>query len=169
MGWSKEHDDALREWVNEGLPCSQISTEFYRRFRVDYSRSAIIGRKNQLGLCKPKKVKSSSPVQRATKAGANQARSHFAKTQWAGFTAPVKGKDFVEFPQGADVDTVIRDVVAGVDDFRHLDLLDLKPNDCRWPSGAGPFSFCGCPIFSGSYCAAHHRMATRPWAAREAA
>jgi len=46
---------------------------------------------------------------------------------------------------------------------KHKTLLDLDPNDCRWPFGDGPFTFCGCkksPI--GSYCEEHTRLATAP-------
>ena len=39
-------------------------------------------------------------------------------------------------------------------------LLDLNPNDCRWPTTKDkPFLFCGEPKLAGSsYCACHKRM-----------
>lgn len=39
-------------------------------------------------------------------------------------------------------------------------LLDLNPNDCRWPvTDDRPFLFCGEPkAGAGSYCACHKRM-----------
>lgn len=40
---------------------------------------------------------------------------------------------------------------------RHLKLEALEPNDCRWPFGDGPFTFCGHPkAFGSSYCE-HHK------------
>lgn len=40
---------------------------------------------------------------------------------------------------------------------RFIDLLDLEPNDCRWPIGLElPFKFCACPKKRGSsYCFTH--------------
>jgi hypothetical protein len=35
-------------------------------------------------------------------------------------------------------------------------LVDLEPDDCRWPVGAG---FCGCFADLGSYCATHRAIA----------
>jgi GcrA cell cycle regulator len=42
-----------------------------------------------------------------------------------------------------------------------LSLLQLKPGQCRWPQGDGPFRFCGAPQALGSsYCAEHRRRST---------
>ena len=39
-------------------------------------------------------------------------------------------------------------------------IMELLPNDCRWPSGdRSPFMFCGAPQIEGcSYCEAHALM-----------
>lgn len=40
-----------------------------------------------------------------------------------------------------------------------LSLMDLEPNDCRFPYGDGPFTFCGHPKQAGSsYCAPHYHL-----------
>jgi len=37
-----------------------------------------------------------------------------------------------------------------------LPLLDLAPDQCRWPYGDGLFVFCGCEVWgSGPYCEPH--------------
>lgn len=49
---------------------------------------------------------------------------------------------------------------AGIEP-RNLGLLDLQRNDCRYPYGDGPFTFCGHAQLDGSpYCAAHARLTT---------
>lgn len=37
----------------------------------------------------------------------------------------------------------------------HVNLLDLQPEQCRWPYGEGPYTFCGHPAVFGSYCGPH--------------
>jgi hypothetical protein len=39
---------------------------------------------------------------------------------------------------------------------RHLSLIELTAETCRWPYGDGPFTFCGHPPAADKpYCAAH--------------
>jgi GcrA cell cycle regulator len=42
-------------------------------------------------------------------------------------------------------------------DFRHVDLVDLKSGECKWPAGNSPFTFCGASA-DGSYCRYHARL-----------
>lgn len=43
---------------------------------------------------------------------------------------------------------------------RDISLADLGHDDCRWPFGEGPFTFCGHPKAIGSsYCPAHQILA----------
>lgn len=45
---------------------------------------------------------------------------------------------------------------AAPPEFLGLDLLDLKPNACRYPHGEGPYFFCGQPKEpTSSYCSYH--------------
>lgn len=46
-------------------------------------------------------------------------------------------------------------------EFRNLALLDLKPNECKWPEGDRDFTFCGAPA-EGSYCRFHARLSYAP-------
>lgn len=44
----------------------------------------------------------------------------------------------------------------------HKDLVDLGPNDCRFPYGEGPYTFCGNPQMEGrSYCGPHTALSFR--------
>ena len=46
---------------------------------------------------------------------------------------------------------------------RNIRLIDLEPNQCRWPYGDGPFVFCGCRTWETSpYCAEHEGLARSP-------
>lgn len=48
---------------------------------------------------------------------------------------------------------------------RHITLLELTEDDCKYPFGDGPFTFCALPIYDGCYCAGHF-MLTRNFAPR---
>jgi GcrA cell cycle regulator len=52
-----------------------------------------------------------------------------------------------------------------------FDLLDLKLGQCRYPSGDGPYRFCGAPVVDGfPYCLEHAELCyNKPGAARAAA
>ena len=44
---------------------------------------------------------------------------------------------------------------------RHITLEQLEPNDCRYPFGDGPFTFCGLMNVEGrSYCPEHFKLST---------
>lgn len=43
-----------------------------------------------------------------------------------------------------------------------LSIMDLKPGQCRWPHGEGPYLFCGSPTEGKSYCPYHCKAAYRP-------
>lgn len=46
---------------------------------------------------------------------------------------------------------------------RYVPILDLQKNECRWPYGDGPFTFCGCPAEEAKpYCLPHMQQATEP-------
>jgi hypothetical protein len=46
---------------------------------------------------------------------------------------------------------------------RHLTLIDLEPNDCRYPYGYDTVTFCGHPKQAGSsYCVPHHHLCLEP-------
>lgn len=43
---------------------------------------------------------------------------------------------------------------------KHLELFELEPQDCRWPYGDKPFTFCGhTHIIGSSYCNYHDNIA----------
>ena len=41
----------------------------------------------------------------------------------------------------------------------HVELIDIGADQCRYPYGDGPFTFCGCQkIANSSYCGPHHQL-----------
>lgn len=68
------------------------------------------------------------------------------------------------------VTPIVRPAAAPVmPEPRNIPLLDLKPNECRWPTSRvdGEHLFCAAVIggggkFGASYCAAHGAMARAP-------
>jgi GcrA cell cycle regulator len=136
--WTAEQDDALRKLHSEGCSGAQAAADINREFGTAYSRSAIIGRSHRLGLTQPLVVK------------------RMQKKAAAKVDNPPKPKPIKTFVAEAFVARAA-DVVP-----RHLPLLDLKPDDCRYPYGNGPFSFCGHGKTAGSsYCFEHDCLTRR--------
>lgn len=118
--WTPEHDAMVRELRNIGYSGSQISAALNLEFKTAYSRNAVIGRMNRLGLCE-KMVKAPKPEPR---------------------------------PRAPRIAAVKRPVHFGAP--LHLSLIELEPDQCRWPYGDGPFTFCGCTVLTdSSYCPMH--------------
>jgi GcrA cell cycle regulator len=97
------------------------------------TRNAIIGKLNRLGLA-PKKQPPQS-VERI-----RQARA----------AIPPRMKPVAV----AEID------VTAITREQGKALIDLMPDDCRWPYGDSNFYFCGRPAMDGKpYCLAHGRIA----------
>lgn len=137
LKWTPEHDATLTQLRKEGYSCAVIARELWGRHRATYSRNAVIGRANRLGLSADHGPKSFKPK-----------RPHRV--------TPVRSTPFLTTPKFSREETVLRcvEIVS-----RNLSLMDLEPTDCRYPYGDGPISFCGHPKKDGSsYCAPHHHL-----------
>ncbi len=160
--WPDTHVAMLREHHAAGIACSASADLINERYGTDYSRNAVIGKRNRLGLGGG----SDDPTRSAP------VRVPRAKKPWrqAGPREPKQQPPRPQFKQEAGG---LRSVAT---DFRHLDLLELETGLCKWPAGDGPaFTFCGCAVFNNinalPYCAPHYALATRPsnYDCREAA
>ena len=137
--WTAEQDDELRRYRSEGYSYSQIA------FALDagYSRNAVIGRLHRLGLTDPKAIRRtgtrpSNPTPRVKRARSTKFRPD-----------DVRILQSPEYPNLRCVEVTPR----------NIGLLDLEPNDCRYPYGDGPYTFCGHPKIEGSsYCGAHYAL-----------
>jgi GcrA cell cycle regulator len=154
--WTPERVEQLRNYVVNGLTCSQIAAQ------IGVSRNAVIGKIHRLGLSPGRppggSARSCPPRARHPRA-AGQRR--LLQLMWSdGAVAP-----------GAAA------ALAPVESREPCSLLDLEHGKCRWPladdgrnAGAdADVMFCGNPAIEGlSYCAGHARMAYRVPARRRA-
>jgi len=135
--WTMERVDLLRDYVNEGLSCSQIAS------RIGVSRNAVIGKLNRLGLSRGR-----NPAVPRPHMGTPMRRPHVLTQRL------VLKALFASEP--------IADNVVSV---APCSLLNLAPRKCRWPingAGTADFTFCGNSTAGGvSYCAGHARLAYR--------
>jgi GcrA cell cycle regulator len=158
--WTPEHSEALRQYLARGLSYSEISAAINSKFNTSYSRNAALGRARRMGLSncsqpndppfhwprRPYLSKSSS---------LHEARErHAPEAAWLS-----AGSERAEAPRLRCVAIVPR----------HLSLVDLEPNDCRYPYGGDAngerITFCAHPRCEGSsYCTPHFHLTLGPGA-----
>lgn len=173
MNWTDERVELLKKLWAEGLSASQIAAQL-----GGVSRNAVIGKAHRLKLsgrgkttkAQPRVRKSpvaspsrprhvATPVQTVTPAGTPV---HESRLQTVGATA-LK----VEFVVDAIAKVAARpeeNVVVSM--ARHLSLLQLTENTCKWPVGdplTEDFYFCGADLGeTGPYCSYHSKIAFQP-------
>ena len=146
--WTAERVEQLRNYVVNGLSCSEIATE------IGVSRNAVIGKIHRLGLC---------PV-RAPGGVSGRSCPPRSRRERAATPRPLLQ---VWLCDGARVAAA---TPAGpVQSGQPRALLELTKGQCRWPLGeaaddcSADLVFCGNEAIAGlSYCAGHARMAYRP-------
>jgi GcrA cell cycle regulator len=133
MMWTSEQDNQLRELHTTGMPFSEIGD------MMGVTRNAAIGRAHRLYLppkrdkSAPRKPRNRSPNRPKAEPRVSMQRVAMLKAEPVSANTP---------PIGAK------------------SLLDLAPDECRWPFGNGPYTFCGCRAVAGlRYCAGHARIA----------
>lgn len=154
--WSREHEEILTALVADGASSREIAKDFVER-GVTYSRGAICGKIDRMGLQRPVRVKPPS---------SSRTRSLRAKTSDAGALAhkvisAAKREGKPNLHLEIDDRRPLRCVEINA---LHLDLLDpaLTTDRCHWPYGgwpeSTPITFCGHPKLVGSYCLAHYQL-----------
>lgn len=155
--WPEAHAARFLELIAKNLSYAQIADEINQEFGTDYSRNAIVGRANRTG-CKstykqqgrpgPKPKVRLEPRLRIVAANGNSNVKHVS-TAFIAVVEPVEPTP-----------------IEGLE-LRHLSLLDLGANECRFEcSGQDDgrkFTFCGNIVKPGSsFCAAHHSICWSP-------
>jgi len=150
--WPSKHSQALREYLEKGLPYSEIADAINRRFNTAYSRSATIGRARRMGLAGAEQPE--DPERPKSAPQPNLARLN-----------KLRARLFTDFrPQrqilkrAAELHLRCVGIVP-----RHLSLIELEEGDCRYPYGGDmegePITFCGHPRREGSsYCTSHFHL-----------
>jgi len=151
--WPQEHDDALRALLADPKTAKwsfgDLAALLNERFNSSYSRNAVIGRANRLGLeRKPRRARkrTATPDEKLKIA----ARSNLP-TRYLRQTVPPK---------------IVCDApIAPMAEPRAFGVPLIEVEGCRWPSGDGiavAFTFCNAAKRDGfSYCAGHVRLSLR--------
>lgn len=152
-GWTQARLDHATALYKDGASFSEIAAAIGGKI----SRNAVIGMARRQGWSGRKPAGTSLRTQQRKKR-ANADRSTTMRVQWKAAPPPPKPARVLP-PRIEDIpQPVSRDVA----------LLDLTAGDCRWPSGDGPFLFCGHRAEEGRpYCAYHTRLAYQPLTPRQ--
>jgi GcrA cell cycle regulator len=153
--WTSERIELLKRCLHAGLSCGQIARE------IGVTRNAVIGKRNRLGLSRPKDVIGRQLEQRRA----------------ARLVAPEDSKDLGSkasalniFAQHEMLMPAFPRPQPRAEDIpiyngRGCTLLELSQMRCRWPisnPGAEDFCFCGNdPVKGLPYCLGHARIAYR--------
>jgi GcrA cell cycle regulator len=126
MMWTSKQDDQLRAMHAEKPrpTCAEMGE------RLGASKNAVIGRRRRIGLGGPKRVvkpRNRSPNRPKAEPRVSKRRMVMLKAEPVSKnTPPIGGKS----------------------------LLDLAPDECRFPYGDKPYTFCGCKAVTKlPYCA----------------
>lgn len=137
MNWGETEIARLRELAGhkDKLSASQIAAHF-----PGVSRSAIIGKCSRCGIPLQGRAKKTSGPRKPRQPYVSPRRFHTSKPEAKPMPEPIQ----LAF---ADVTPL------------NINLYNLKPGQCRYPYGDGPFVFCGHPVEGErSCCPAHHRL-----------
>lgn len=155
--WPPDNIEALKEMLARGVSYTRMADDLNSRFKTDYTRSAIAGKVRRLGLSAPSAV-IRSPAEIQARRRARQDRQNLRRRENRA-SAP---KPRVALPPREETKLLC----AGIDPL-HIELMDLGKNQCRYPYGDGPFTFCGHPKVFGSYCGPHFFLTCGRGLARE--
>ena len=178
MNWTDERVELLKKLWSDGLSASQIAAQL-----GGVSRNAVIGKVHRLKLSGRGKTTKTTPrtkkpaetvvnptpqAPRATRTTPVQpvaaAVAAAAKPQPSSIGATALKLDFVADAVSEAEEQPSTDVVVPMS--RHLSLLQLSENTCKWPIGdplSDDFYFCGADAGdSGPYCAFHAKLAFQP-------
>jgi GcrA cell cycle regulator len=164
--WPPEHSQVLREYHAKGMSFSQIAKALNARFATAYTRNAAIGRAKRMGLADIDQKRAQKPLlERMLRERASQAGSSGPKLS---DTRPA-GLILSEFRSRKPACAKVKPVeLRCVEVFpRHLSLVELERNDCRYPYGGDEegedIRFCGHPRRKGSsYCTPHFHLTRDP-------
>lgn len=157
--WEEAHSKALREYLDKGMTFSEIARALNERFGTAYTRNATIGRARRLGLSVPQRA--GGQPDRPKQPDAKRLRKKRARRLAESVSKPTT------LERAATLQ--LRCVAITP---RHLALVDLEVDDCRYPYGGDadgePITFCGHPRREGSsYCLSHFHLTSLPEVVRE--
>lgn len=145
--WTKEAIERAKVlWESHSF--KQISVKLAEEGFGEFSRGAVIGKLHRLGITKKPELTSLAPRVRPTKEPVGSIAFkviHAIKRKRK--QSGLKRELFV-CQDSVEIEP------------RHISLMELNGETCRWPYGDGPFTFCGnLPSACSPYCLAHTRIA----------
>ena len=142
--WTDERVEALREFMRDnGASHSTVAAQMSEKFHCAYSRNAVLGKAARLG------IPSNNPPR----------SRHHLKSKATEPAVTVRRPRYPKPPPVTAEPAALRSVDVTP---RHISLLELKSGECRWPYGdVAPFTYCGNPVLTGSYCGPHHYLSRR--------
>jgi GcrA cell cycle regulator len=129
--WPDSHAEFVRANFSQ-MSMGRMAKALNKEYGTSYSRNAVCGKVSRMGL-------GEKPAPAIT---TSQRRPGRRKAAPAPAVTPE--------PLIPAADTIVP---------RNLSLLELGPNECRWPYGVGPFVFCGHDGYP--YCPAHSVLSRR--------
>lgn len=153
VSWTPEIDAELRKLVADGLSYQRIAETLNRKYRLEMTRNAAIGRATRIGIAitkvsaKHKRVRRAA-IRRRHLASAKAAAIHkrmLAERQ--SVAAQLAALPAVPLPPSApDLEPLV------------ASIADLEPHHCRYTGDDRNFRFCGREKLAGlSWCAHHAR------------
>lgn len=140
--WPPEHAESLKALLARGLSASQIADGLWREFRASYTRNAICGK-----------------IMRMKLGGQSKQKGGGSKPQGP---QPLRVRNPVCVGIAEQQTTLEPVLDAPRTTSRNLPLIELGPDDCRYPFGDRDFVFCGHRQMEGSsYCPEHFWISRR--------
>jgi GcrA cell cycle regulator len=143
---------------------SQVAKALNARFATAYTRSAVLGRAKRMGLADIDQTRAQKPMlERILRERAAQARSSGADLSDTRSAGQILS-EFCPLKLARVKPVSLRCVDVSP---RHLPLVELERNDCRYPYGGeedgSGITFCGHPRRDGSsYCTPHFHLTRNP-------
>jgi GcrA cell cycle regulator len=156
--WPEEHTQELARLCGEKYSYRAIAGVMNEKFGTNYTKNAVLGKAARIGLSK--EAAPSVPGNRKPKANRKSPYKARAPRQW------VETVRIVHANGNSNAMRIIKSVSLEERKLRcveivprNVSLVDLEPNDCRYPYGDNQITFCGHPKMEGSsYCQPHHAL-----------
>ena len=146
--WPDEHSEALRDMMPKGRSFAVMADDLNRLFQTNYSRNSVIGRANRMfgpGTKGPSTMTKNPP-----RRGRAKRERKAPKPVLTAFSKPPRPSPEIIKLRCAEVEP------------RLVSLADLRADECHYPYGSGPYTFCGHNAVEGiSYCEPHRLLCTR--------
>jgi len=142
--WTEDRTEMLKRlWASGSFSFSQIAGQ------MDITRNAVIGKAHRLGFNGRVygNTKRTPEQIEASKRRKAERRNERRRTERVHMVRPTINLEALRCVEVVPL---------------HKSLIDLGSNDCRYPYGDGPYTFCGHPQLEGhSYCGPHFGLSAR--------